>query len=359
MARLVASYSSAQEQISTELFPDGSTLLGSAEGLAARAAITFSVFSHASVTPQLVEITLTDGSKLFASGSFSSAFQTNSAQDFIDRVSGTITQIVEIVADDPLSPRYTLSDISISIKDYFSTLSWEDVLSGRDTLIGGFAADHLVDYGGGAVFEGRGGNDVLVAAEAIKSVAVYEGNLQDYLIYESNDIRYNDNSNLSGFKVQDLEVDRDGLDSLINIERLQFSDTNLALDIELWDNAGSAYRLYKAAFDREPDEVGLGYWIEQLDNGGSLQLAASGFLISDEFRSLYGSNPSDTLFLTRLYNNVLDRDPDEGGLNYWIGQINNGMSRESALINFSESNENVSNVAALIDNGIQYQPWLG
>jgi Domain of unknown function (DUF4214) len=148
-------------------------------------------------------------------------------------------------------------------------------------------------------------------------------------------------------------------DMLTHIERLGFADTQVALDVGEWQNAGSAYRLYKAAFDREPDEVGLGYWIEQLDNGGSLQLAASGFLISDEFRSLYGSNPSDTLFLTKLYNNVLDRDPDQGGLNYWIGQINNGMSRESALINFSESNENVSNVAALVDNGIQYQPWLG
>lgn len=96
-----------------------------------------------------------------------------------------------------------------------------------------------------------------------------------------------------------------------------------------------------------------------LDEGGSLKLAASGFIHSTEFERLYGANASDTLFLTKLYNNVLDRNPDQGGLDYWIGQLNSGMSRESALINFSESNENVSNVAALIGNGIQYQPWLG
>lgn len=143
-----------------------------------------------------------------------------------------------------------------------------------------------------------------------------------------------------------------------DIERLQFTDSGVALDIEKWETAGSAYRLYKAAFDRTPDEGGLGYWIDQLDTGASLQLAASGFIHSAEFQRLYGTNPSDTLFLTKLYNNVLDRDPDQAGLDYWIDQFNKGLSRESALINFSESNENLSNVATLIENGIQYQPWL-
>jgi Domain of unknown function (DUF4214) len=246
-------------------------------------------------------------------------------------------------------PEFYLGD------DWFeasSTNSLSDVitgLSGNDVFIG---------YGSG---ENGIPKDYFYAGDGIDT-SVYRGAFSEYTISFNEEIwddRVANGSRVPGICVDDLVRGRDGSDALNDVERLQFSNTNLALDIDLWDNAGSAYRLYKAAFDREPDEVGLGYWIDQLDNGGSLQLAASGFLISDEFRSLYGSNPSDTLFLTRLYNNVLDRDPDQGGLNYWISQINNGMSRESALINFSESNENVSNVAALIDNGIQYQPWLG
>lgn len=191
-------------------------------------------------------------------------------------------------------------------------------------------------------------DDQVTGSAGIDTVA-YTGTSFEYNVIRGSSFRTLVVDNFSG---------EDSSDVLINVERIKFSDTNLALDIDLWDNAGSAYRLYKAAFDRTPDESGLGYWMDVLDDGGSLQLAASGFIHSAEFQSLYGANPSDTLFLTKLYNNVLDRDPDQGGLNYWIGQLNGGMSRESALINFSESNENVSNVAALIGNGIQYQPWL-
>ena len=233
-----------------------------------------------------------------------------------------------------------------------STNSLSDVITGLS------GDDIFIGYGSG---ENGIAKDYFYAGEGIDT-SVYRGSFSEYAVILNTEIwddRVANGSLVPGIYVDDLVRGRDGSDALNDVERLQFSDTNLALDIELWDNAGSAYRLYKAAFDRAPDEVGLGYWIEQLDNGGSLELAANGFLISDEFRSLYGTNPSDNLFVTKLYNNVLDRDPDQGGLNYWIGQLNNGMSRESALINFSESNENVSNVAALIENGIQYQPWLG
>lgn len=159
--------------------------------------------------------------------------------------------------------------------------------------------------------------------------------------------------------VTDTQANRDGSDTLSNVERLRFSDINLAFDSAAGQIAGSAYRIYKAAFDRAPDLGGLGYWIDQLDNGGSLQTAASGFIHSAEFESLYGANSSDTLFVTKLYNNVLDRNPDQGGYDYWLGQMSNGMTRESVLINFSESNENIANVSGLIANGIQYQEWLG
>src|ERR1700730_43745 len=43
----------------------------------------------------------------------------------------------------------------------------------------------------------------------------------------------------------------DGVDTLNDVERLQFSDGVVAFDIQ--GNAGNAYRLYQAAFDRTPD----------------------------------------------------------------------------------------------------------
>jgi serralysin len=65
---------------------------------------------------------------------------------------------------------------------------------------------------------------------------------------------------------------------------------------------------------------------------------------SAEFKSIYGETLSPTDFVTLLYRNVLVREPDTGGLNYWIGRINTGMSKEEVLIHFSESAENKSKV---------------
>lgn len=142
--------------------------------------------------------------------------------------------------------------------------------------------------------------------------------------------------------------------SLTSIERLEFADGTLALDID--GNSGQAYRLYKASFDREPDLPGLKYWIGQLDTSISLLDAARYFLNSVEFEETYGRNATltDAEFIDLLYANVLDRVPDQEGYDFWRGQQQNNLSREDILISFSESVENKANVAPAIDDGIWF-----
>jgi Ca2+-binding RTX toxin-like protein len=80
----------------------------------------------------------------------------------------------------------------------------------------------------------------------------------------------------------------DGVDRLTEVERLRFSDGTLALDTK--GSAGQMYRLYEAAFDRKPDAPGLGYWVDELDQGkGDLAWVANNFILSSEFRAMYGS----------------------------------------------------------------------
>ena len=147
--------------------------------------------------------------------------------------------------------------------------------------------------------------------------------------------------------------------TLVSVERLVFSDVTVALDLD--GVGGQAYRIYKAAFDREPDSGDLGYWIAQMDNGMDMVEVAARFIDSNEFRTLYGSNASDGDFLIGLYRNVLDRAPDAGGYAWWIDQLENNPAKswEKVLADFSESPENQANVAELIAGGIYYDPWLG
>lgn len=143
--------------------------------------------------------------------------------------------------------------------------------------------------------------------------------------------------------------------ALQNIERVQFSDKAIAFDSA--GNAGQAYRLYQAAFDRAPDAAGLGFWIAQMDRGGSLQQMAHGFLQSDEFKSQYGTAPGDTDYINHLYQNVLHRSPDAAGYSYWMDILARGATREEALIQFSESAENQAALIGVISTGMVYQPY--
>ena len=138
---------------------------------------------------------------------------------------------------------------------------------------------------------------------------------------------------------------------LKNVERVEFTDKIVALDID--GISGSAYRIYQAAFARTPDNEGLKYWINTMDAGHSLEAVAGGFIASEEFKTLYGDNPSNEVFVTKLYNNVLGRAPEQEGFEYWVGLLNDQkISNVSTLINFSESNENQLNVIGVIENGI-------
>ena len=143
--------------------------------------------------------------------------------------------------------------------------------------------------------------------------------------------------------------------TLNNVERIVFNDGVLAADVE--GNAGQAYRLYEASFNRTPDEAGLEFWVKQLDSGDfTLVEIADHFLTSEEFQETYGKKDelTDNAYLDLLYQNVLDRDPDQAGYKFWSDQQANDFSREEMLVHFSESAENKANVAPAIDDGIWY-----
>lgn len=101
---------------------------------------------------------------------------------------------------------------------------------------------------------------------------------------------------------------------------------------------GAIARLYMAVFIRQPDDSGHAYWVDRAEAGLSLRDAARYFIDSPEFVELYDEldNPS---FIDLLYRNVLDREGENGGTRFWNEQIDNGMSRATVVLLFSESPE--------------------
>ena len=96
-------------------------------------------------------------------------------------------------------------------------------------------------------------------------------------------------------------------------------------------------RLYLASFARVPDYGGLQFWIGRFHAGELLGDIAQSFAVSAEFMATYGTL-DDAAFVTQLYRNVLERDPDATGLQFWTGQLRS-MTRGGVMLAFSEGAE--------------------
>lgn len=102
------------------------------------------------------------------------------------------------------------------------------------------------------------------------------------------------------------------------------------------------YRLYRAVFDRDPDYGGFASWVERLSKDWDFGETVAFFVGSNEFQATYG-NTTDAEFVTLLYNNVLDRNPDPGGFATWVGLLESGASRVAVVRHFMDSPEFVEN----------------
>jgi len=143
------------------------------------------------------------------------------------------------------------------------------------------------------------------------------------------------------------------VETLTGVERLHFADVNLALDGE--GAAGQAYRLYQAAFNRVPDQQGLGFWIDQMDRGMTRQKAAEYFLASPEGQKLYGAAPSNADLVNSLYHNVLHRDGEADGITFWNNALDSRLTTQAgALAFFSDSPENHAALIGVIQQGMSY-----
>ena len=224
-----------------------------------------------------------------------------------------------------------------------------------ENAIGSAYADSLTGNDSANVFDGGGGADLITGLGGI-----------DYALYVGNRVQYSVSHADASYMVID-NLGAAGMDSLDSIERLQFADRNIALDINGANSAGGIYRLYQAAFDRTPDLGGLGYWIDRADHGHSAVAMAIDFTWSAEFQQLfqtttqgnYGEGADIPSLVDGFYQHVLHRTPDQGGLDFYTATIvDHDKTVGQVLAEISDSPENYAQVTGQIQDGIDYDPWL-
>ncbi len=226
--------------------------------------------------------------------------------------------------------------------------SGNDLIEGNFTsnfLVGGKGNDSLYGYGANDVFEGGEGNDFIYGGEGVD---ISLRSLPDFEV-----------SFLGEQSFQLRSLGYEGVDSLFNVERIYIGNLDspariIGLDINQGESSGSVYRLYNAAFNRAPGGFEVGYHVNDIEsNEFQLLDIARNFLLSPEFSKTYGVNQSDEDYVKTLYENVLNRTPEDFELKYYTDQFESfSTERAKTLLNFSESPENISLILPQIEFGI-------
>ena len=89
--------------------------------------------------------------------------------------------------------------------------------------------------------------------------------------------------------------------------------------------------VYVATFNRAPDAAGLDYWVNS-SGFTNIEDVASSFFDSAEAKAMYPDGTSYTTMVTTAYQNLFGRTPDQGGLDYWVGQLQNGVFSQSLML---------------------------
>ena len=219
----------------------------------------------------------------------------------------------------------------------FSTVAAGQTLNGTaasDSLTGGDGNDTLSGLGGNDSLTGAGGNDSIDGGAAI-DVANFTGTRASHTLLKT----------AGGYSVADHIANRDGTDSLVNVEFLRFSDMNVDLTMGAKALAVSAANLktveelYVGFFNRIPEAGGLAYWIDQLASGSSMRQVADNFYAAGvQYSELtgYSANMSLGQYITKVYANVLGRSgasaPAEGEVAYWADWMTQAPDRSRGTI---------------------------
>ena len=185
--------------------------------------------------------------------------------------------------------------------------------SGNQTLTTSDAND-VVDAGTG--------DDLIVSSLGNDFINGGEG--RDALTYES-----------MQSKVISLRKDGDAIvlnagsksDRLLSVERLQFDDKWVALDLD--GGAGDAAKVIIAAFGSASLEKYLGAGIGLADSGSSMADLAN-LVINNKDKLMPYSTPAE--FVDIMYNNLLGRDANLLESAQYVGFLNQGLYTEAELL---------------------------
>ena len=350
-----------------------------------------------SITPSEVTLSVTG---LPITATFTGSFDYEGTPVTAVDVAGTLTSktvylngallFVETWAD---GSDWLLGDTDFAYE--LSKLSGNDYFEGSSTTA---FDDRVQGLGGNDRFKGFGSTDGINMLDRFYGgdgvdTSVYQGKISEYSIISSKgtdqsphiwDVRVNtadtpieDAVRIPGFYVRDSVSNRDDLDSLAEVERLEFevAEANganrVALDIvgnggtaakalgfDSHGNGGKAAKIVGALWGKESVEnpTFVGIVLHYLDLGVSYEA-----LLGLGLNALLGANKTNEAVASLLYTNLMGEAPTQDAKKELSGYMDSGAYSQAGFaraIADLELNATNINLVGLSDTGLQYTEYV-
>lgn len=177
----------------------------------------------------------------------------------------------------------------------------------------------------------------------------------DTVVYSGPQERYTINKSGNRYVVSE-PTGSDDTDYLSNIERLQFSNGKVALDVEN-GNAGEAAKLIGALLGPTfvKDKALAGIVINLLDQNYSSDAIATLGLATPLFLNMAGTS-SNTDFVKQVFTNVVGRAPTPSESSTYVSMLDAGTSQSALALMAAHTDLNAAriNLVGLIQHGLDF-----
>ncbi len=216
----------------------------------------------------------------------------------------------------------------------------------NDSLTGNRLANQLHGMRGNDVLTGGEGDDWLDGGAHLDT-ARYSGLRDAYRVSRSG----------SDWQVSSSS---EGNDRLSGVERLDFSNVDLALDTGTDGHAGQTAQIIRALFGaaslKVPQYVGIG--LRLLDGGMSYAALVELAIATPEFAALAGSR-SNRDFVQWIYKNVVGVAPSAGALADYTALLDRGTYTQASLAVLAcqiDINTGSAELTGLLSTGLEFVP---
>ncbi|WP_144289937.1 hypothetical protein [Ideonella sp. A 288] len=209
--------------------------------------------------------------------------------------------------------------------EHITASAYDDELTGNyqdNRIYGGSGADQIDGAYGDDTFVGGAGDDRLLGGPDL-DVARYGGPRSDYDLSVTRDL-------FITWRVTDRLL-LDGVDTLDRVERIEFGDIGVALDVG-GGRAGQVAQILRALFGPSSlaNEAFVAIGLDLLDAGSSYADAVALAVGTPAFASLAGSH-SNLDFVKFVYRNVVGTAPSAKELADYTGLLDAGSFTQASL----------------------------